>query len=80
MERLLDRAAAACGLARDEIRRRNLIPPEKMPYPTPVLQRDGGAMVYDSGDYPECQRRALAAAGLGGFSGPPRGARGARAG
>jgi aerobic carbon-monoxide dehydrogenase large subunit len=67
MERLLDRAAAACGLARDEIRRRNLIPPEKMPYPTPVPQRDGGAMVYDSGDYPECQRRALAAAGWADF-------------
>jgi len=63
MERLLDRAAAAFGLGRDEIRRRNLIPPERMPYPTPVLQRDGGAMTYDSGDYPECQRRALAAAG-----------------
>jgi aerobic carbon-monoxide dehydrogenase large subunit len=67
MERLLDRAAAACGLARDEIRRRNLIPPEQMPYPTPVAQRDGGAMVYDSGDYPECQRRALAAAGWADF-------------
>ena len=75
MERLLDRAAAACGLARDEIRRRNLIPPEQMPYPTPVAQRDGGAMVYDSGDYPECQRRALAAAGWADFPAAPRGAR-----
>jgi carbon-monoxide dehydrogenase large subunit len=63
MERLLDRGAGLCGLARDEIRRRNLIPAEKMPYPTPVVQRDGTTMVYDSGDYPECQRRALAAAG-----------------
>ena len=63
MERLLDRAATVCGIGRDEIRRRNLIQPERMPYPTPVLQRDGGAMTYDSGDYPECQRRALAAAG-----------------
>jgi carbon-monoxide dehydrogenase large subunit len=63
MERLLDRAAAEFGLGRDEIRRRNLIPAARMPYPTPVRQRDGGAMTYDSGDYPECQRRALAAAG-----------------
>jgi carbon-monoxide dehydrogenase large subunit len=63
MERLLDRGAALCGLPRDEIRRRNLIAAEKMPYPTPVVQRDGATMVYDSGDYPECQRRALAAAG-----------------
>jgi aerobic carbon-monoxide dehydrogenase large subunit len=67
MERLLDHGAALCGLARDEIRRRNLIPAEKMPYPTPVVQRDGSAMVYDSGDYPECQRRALAAAGWADF-------------
>ena len=43
MERLLDRGAALTGLARDEIRRRNLIPAEKMPYPTPVTQRDGSA-------------------------------------
>jgi carbon-monoxide dehydrogenase large subunit len=62
MERLLDRAASALGIARDEIRRRNLIAPEQMPYRTPVLQRDGSAMTYDSGDYPECQRHALAAA------------------
>ena len=33
-----------------------------MPYPTPVKQRDGSAMIYDSGDYPEVQRRALKAA------------------
>jgi carbon-monoxide dehydrogenase large subunit len=67
MERLLDRGAGLCGLARDEIRRRNLIPAEKMPYPTPVVQRDGSAMVYDSGDYPECLRRALAEAGWADF-------------
>jgi aerobic carbon-monoxide dehydrogenase large subunit len=67
MERLLDRGAALCGLTRDEIRRRNLIAAEKMPYPTPVVQRDGTAMVYDSDDYPECQRRALAAAGWADF-------------
>src|SRR5258708_1437314 len=67
MEALLGPGAVLCGLARDEIRRRNLIPAERMPYPTPVMQRDGFAMVYDSGDYPECQRRALAAAGWADF-------------
>jgi CO/xanthine dehydrogenase Mo-binding subunit len=46
---------------------RNHIAAEKMPYPTPVVQRDGATMVYDSGDYPECQRRALAAAGWADF-------------
>jgi carbon-monoxide dehydrogenase large subunit len=62
MEQLLDRVANALGLTRDEIRRRNFILPEQMPYEIPVLQRDGTRMTYDSGDYPECQRRALAAA------------------
>jgi carbon-monoxide dehydrogenase large subunit len=62
MERLLDRIAARLGLARDEVRRRNLIDASAMPYRTPVMQRDGSAMTYDSGDYPESQRRALAAA------------------
>jgi aerobic carbon-monoxide dehydrogenase large subunit len=68
MERLLDRAAAALGLAREEIRARNLIPPHQLPFVIPVKQRDGALMTYDSGDYPQCQRRALAAAGWADFS------------
>lgn len=67
MERLLDRAAFELGLARDEIRRRNLIQPKQMPYAIPVTQRDGSSMVYDSGDYPQSQERALAAAGFADF-------------
>jgi aerobic carbon-monoxide dehydrogenase large subunit len=62
MERLLDRAADRLGIARVEIRRRNFIPAEKLPYEFPVRQRDGVPMTYDSGDYAECQRRALARA------------------
>jgi carbon-monoxide dehydrogenase large subunit len=68
MERLLDAIAEKLALSRDEVRRRNLIPPEQMPYATSVAQRDGSTMVYDSGDYPECQRRALEAAGWSGFA------------
>jgi carbon-monoxide dehydrogenase large subunit len=68
MERLLDAMALKLGVARDEIRRRNLIPADRMPYPIPVKQRDGSLMTYDSGDYPECQRRALEAAGWSGFA------------
>jgi aerobic carbon-monoxide dehydrogenase large subunit len=67
MERFLDAIAHKLEIPRDEIRRRNLIPPDRMPYATEVKQRDGSAMVYDSGDYPECQRRALAAAGWNEF-------------
>jgi carbon-monoxide dehydrogenase large subunit len=68
MERLLDAVAVRLGIARDEIRRRNLIPTEHMPYATEVRQRDGSEMVYDSGNYPECQRRALSLAGWDAFS------------
>jgi aerobic carbon-monoxide dehydrogenase large subunit len=67
MERLLDRLADEMGLTREELRRRNLIPPERMPFATAVKQRDGSTMTYDSGDYPQCQRRALEAAGWSDF-------------
>jgi carbon-monoxide dehydrogenase large subunit len=67
MERLLDRAARDLELPRDDIRRRNLIGAELMPYATPVKQRDGSAMIYDSGDYPAAQAKALAAAGFADF-------------
>src|SRR5262249_28099483 len=39
MERLIDRAARDLSLSRDEIRRRNLIAADRMPYATPVKQR-----------------------------------------
>lgn len=45
IERLLDEAAAAIGLAPDEIRRRNCIPAAAMPYATPT------GSVYDTGDF-----------------------------
>jgi carbon-monoxide dehydrogenase large subunit len=67
MERLLDGVARELGIGRDEVRRRNLIATEQLPYRVPVLQRDGSAMMYDSGDYPEAQRRVLAAAGWADF-------------
>ncbi len=67
MERLLDEAAAALGLTRDEIRRRNLVPAERMPYATPMRTRGGIAVTLDSGDYPLCQRMALDAADWTGF-------------
>jgi carbon-monoxide dehydrogenase large subunit len=75
MERLLDRLAGALGCDRAEIRRRNLIQPEQMPYRTPLTTRDGGAMTYDSGDYVACQARALELAGWSGFETRRRAAR-----
>ncbi|RAI44683.1 hypothetical protein CH341_07995 [Rhodoplanes roseus] len=67
MERLLDRVAEKLGLDRGDIRRRNMIAPDQMPYVTGVKTRDGGTMTYDSGDYPACMATALETAGWGGF-------------
>jgi carbon-monoxide dehydrogenase large subunit len=67
MERMLDAIASKLELPRDEVRQRNMIQPSQMPYATPIKQRDGSTMTYDSGDYPECQRRALEAAGWADF-------------
>ncbi len=53
LERLADRAAHELALDRGEIRRRNLIPPEAMPYKTPI------GPTYDSGDFPNVLKRAL---------------------
>jgi carbon-monoxide dehydrogenase large subunit len=68
MERLLDRAAQTLGLDRAEIRRRNMIAAEDMPWTTPVRTRDGSVMTYDSGDYPACQQAALDAIDWDGFA------------
>ncbi len=59
MERLLDRAAEKLGLARDEIRRRNLIQPENMPYTRPLASRADPSIVIDEADFPQCMEAAL---------------------
>jgi aerobic carbon-monoxide dehydrogenase large subunit len=59
MERILDRIAHELGLDRAEVRRRNLVPPEKMPHVTPMKTRSGAAVALDSGDFLACQQMAL---------------------
>jgi len=61
MERILDRIARVLGVDRAEVRRRNLVPPEKMPHVTPLKTRSGAPVALDSGDFPACQRSALEA-------------------
>jgi carbon-monoxide dehydrogenase large subunit len=63
MERLLDRVARELKLDRADVRRRNLVPGEKMPYTTQLKARGGQTIVLDSGDYPKCQAEALARGG-----------------
>ena len=75
MERLLDRAAARLGLDRAEIRRRNLVPADRMPYATPLKTRGGVPVVLDSGDYPRCMAEALRRADWEGFAARQQAAR-----
>jgi carbon-monoxide dehydrogenase large subunit len=50
-ERIVDMAARALSIDPAEVRRRNFIPPEAMPYDLGTSTH-GSAVVYDSGDYP----------------------------
>ena len=68
MERLMDRVARELKLDPAEVRRRNFIRPEQMPYKVGIIFRDGRPVTYDSGDYPACQAAALEAADYAGFS------------
>ncbi len=75
MERLMDRAADAFGLDPAEIRRRNLIPADVMPYKVGLVFRDGKPVIYDSGDYPLCHDKAMAQSEYEGFAARQRAAR-----
>ena len=59
MERILDKAANVLSMDRANIRQINFIQPEQMPYNVGFIYRDGKAMIYDSGNYPQCQTLAL---------------------
>ena len=50
-ERLLDLAARELGIDRVDIRRRNLIGPDKFPVNHEIMFQDSAPLVYDSGDY-----------------------------
>jgi aerobic carbon-monoxide dehydrogenase large subunit len=67
MERLMDKAARAIGIDPAELRRRNLIGPERMPYPVGLVFRDGRPLTYDSGDYPTVFEKAIALGDYAGF-------------
>ena len=62
LERLMDRAARELGVAPDEIRRRNFIRPDAMPYKT------ASGPTYDDGRFAETLDAALAAADWSGFA------------
>jgi aerobic carbon-monoxide dehydrogenase large subunit len=53
VERMVDAAAREMGLAPDEIRRRNFIPPDAMPYKT------AAGAIYDSGEFTALMEEAM---------------------
>ncbi len=61
-ERLVDAIAQKLGIDRVEIRRRNAIGPEEMPYPRP-LEALGEEIHYDTGDYSGLLDKLLAKVG-----------------
>jgi aerobic carbon-monoxide dehydrogenase large subunit len=61
VERMIDLAAYETGIDRAELRRRNLVPKEEMPYSS------GFIFTYDSGDFPGVLDKALEMADWAGF-------------
>ncbi len=61
LERLVDVAARRLGVPPGELRRRNFVRPEAMPYATPL------GVTYDSGEFARNLEQALAAADAAGF-------------
>ncbi|HEY2770806.1 MAG TPA: xanthine dehydrogenase family protein molybdopterin-binding subunit [Solirubrobacteraceae bacterium] len=69
-ERMMDVLAKEAGVDRAEVRRRNLISSDELPYTTVSHQQ------YDSGDYLQALERALTAIGYDGFEAERAEARG----
>jgi len=63
MERTMDLIARTLDLEPIEVRRRNMIRPDEMPYAMGLPYRDGEPIVYDSGDFPGGLDKALQAIG-----------------
>jgi aerobic carbon-monoxide dehydrogenase large subunit len=63
MERSIDLVAGVLGLEPAEVRLRNMVRADEMPYHVGMPYRDGEPIVYDGGDYPGALHKALAAVG-----------------
>jgi carbon-monoxide dehydrogenase large subunit len=63
MERMIDLIAAELELEPADVRLRNMVRADEIPYRVGLPYRDGNPIVYDSGDYPEGLRKTLSAIG-----------------
>ncbi len=62
MERVMDRIAERLSMDPADVRLRNMIPAERLPWNTGLTNLLGRAVEYDSGDFPATLRRALSTA------------------
>ena len=62
MDRIVDCLARELRMDPAELRRRNYIRPDELPYDFGMPYRDGNPLVYDTGDFPEALEQALEAA------------------
>jgi carbon-monoxide dehydrogenase large subunit len=67
MERIMDTVARELGLDPAEVRLSNMIPAEDLPRARGLGNVLAGEIIYDSGDYAECLRRALRLSGYDEF-------------
>src|SRR5881409_3909394 len=67
MDRAVDRLARELRIDPAEIRRRNYIRSDELPYDFGMPYRDGNPLVYDSGDFPAALEAALKAADYDAF-------------
>jgi CO/xanthine dehydrogenase Mo-binding subunit len=68
MERVMDAIARDLGLDRAEVRARNFIQPDEMPYDHGLMFQDGRALKYDSGDFPASLAKLKALVGWDEFA------------
>jgi carbon-monoxide dehydrogenase large subunit len=67
MDRAVDCLARALGLDPADIRRKNYIRADELPWDFGMPYRDGNPLVYDSGDFPAALEAALETAGYEAF-------------
>ncbi|MBK9475203.1 MAG: xanthine dehydrogenase family protein [Tetrasphaera sp.] len=68
MERTMDAIAAQLGIDRAEVRSRNFILPQEMPYDHGLMFQDGRPLKYDSGDFPASLAKLKALVGWDDFA------------
>lgn len=67
MEHAIDLVARHLAMDPAEVRLRNFVQPDEFPYRLGLTDRDGSEICYDSGNYPECLRKALDLIDTAGF-------------